>query len=53
MGAAHGHRLHYHGHSPVHRWHVSLAHTPSIIAHSLECVADVFRDVEAAASGGR
>jgi len=39
--------------SPVHRWHVSLAHTPSIIAHSLECVADVFRDVEAAASGGR
>jgi len=24
MGAAHGHRLHYHGHSPVHRWPAHL-----------------------------
>jgi len=39
--------------SPVHRWHVSLAHTSSIIEHSLECMADVFRAVGAPTGGGR
>jgi glutamate-1-semialdehyde 2,1-aminomutase len=39
--------------SPVHRWHVSLAHTPSIIDHSIGQVADAYRDVSAMMSGGR
>ena len=39
--------------SPLHRWHVSLAHTPSIIDQSLEQVADAFRDAATVMSGGR
>ncbi len=39
--------------SPLHRWHLSLAHTPSIIEHTLDHVTDALRDVTALTSGGR